>query len=98
MTDVLPIFMDREIVERVAHIAHLDLTEEELDKYNVDLAEILEYFELLDEAPGIENKGFNPVEIADALRDDVPEMEISAEECTKDMKTYDGYIRGPKLA
>ena len=90
--------MDREIVEKVARIAHLNLTEEELDKYSVDLGEILEYFKMLDEAPGIENIGFNPVEIADAFREDEPIMEIPAEECTKDMKTYDGYIRGPRLA
>ena len=90
--------MDREIVEKVARIAHLNLTEEELNKYSVDLGEILEYFEMLDEAPGIENIGFNPVEIADAFREDEPIMEIPAEECTKDMKTYDGYIRGPRLA
>ncbi len=90
--------MDREIVERVARIAHLDLTEEELNKYSVDLGEILEYFEMLDEAPGMENIGFNPVEIADAFREDEPNMEIPAEECTKGMKTYDGYIRGPRLA
>ena len=90
--------MDREIVERVARIAHLDLTEEELERYSADLGEILEYFAMLDEAPGVENKGFNPIEIADALRDDVPSMDIPADECTKDMRTYDGYIRGPRLA
>lgn len=89
--------MDKEIVERVARIAHLDLTEEEFEKYTHDLEEILEYFALLDEAPCKNNIGFNPVEIADALRDDAPVMEVPAEECTKNMKTYDGYIRGPKL-
>ena len=90
--------MDREIVERVARIAHLDLTEEELDKYSADLGEILEYFEMLDEAPGVENRGFNPVEIADALREDEPSMEIHSEDCLKDMRTYDGYVRGPRLS
>lgn len=89
--------MDREIVERVARIAHLNLTEEEFEKYTKDLEDILDYFAMLDGAPCIENKGFNPVEIADALREDVPSMDIPAEECTKDMKTYDGYIRGPRL-
>lgn len=90
--------MDREIVERVARIAHLDLTEEELEKYSVDLGDILEYFEMLDEAPGLANEGFNPVEIADALREDIPRTEVAPEECTKGMLTYDGYIRGPRLA
>ena len=66
--------MDREIVEKVARIAHLNLTEEELNKYSVDLGEILEYFEMLDEAPGIEKIVFNPVEIADAFREYEPIM------------------------
>jgi aspartyl-tRNA(Asn)/glutamyl-tRNA(Gln) amidotransferase subunit C len=43
--------MDKEIVERVARIAHLDLTEEELERYGEDLSEILEYFQMLDEIP-----------------------------------------------
>ena len=90
--------MDKEIVERVARIAHLNLTDDELEKYSSDLGEILEYFEMLDEAPGLENRGFNPVEIPDALREDEPSMDIPAEDCLRDMKTYDGYGRGPRLS
>jgi len=90
--------MDREIVERAAKIAHIDLSEEELQKYSKDLSDILEYFQMLDEAPGEENQGFNPVEIADALREDVPKSEIESDVLLKHMKTYDGYIRGPKLS
>jgi len=90
--------MDREIVERVAHIAHLDLTEEELEKYSMDLSEILEYFQLLDKAPESKEFGFNPVEIADILRDDVPDMEIPADVLLKKMKTYDDFVRGPRIS
>ena len=97
-SDAHSVYMDRNIVDRAAHIAHLALTEEELDRYSRDLGEILDYFEMLDGAPEADSVGFNPVEIADALRDDVPKTEVPPEECTKDMKTYDGYIRGPKLS
>ena len=90
--------MDKEIVERVARIAHLNLTDDELEKYSSDLGEILEYFEMLDEAPCLENRGFIPVEIPDALREDEPSMDIPAEDCLRDMKTYDGYVRGPRLS
>ena len=90
--------MDKEIVERVARIAHLNLTDDELEKYSSDLGEILEYFEMLDEAPGLENRGFNPVEIPDALREDEPSMDIPAEDCLRDMRTYDGSVRGPRLS
>jgi aspartyl-tRNA(Asn)/glutamyl-tRNA(Gln) amidotransferase subunit C len=90
--------MDREIVERVARIARLKLTDEELEKYSSDLSEILEYFKVLDEAPGTESFGFNPVEIADILREDEPCMEIDPDVLLRDMKTYEDYVRGPRLS
>ena len=89
--------MDKEIVARVAKASHIRLTDEELEKYSRDLGEILDYFAVLDEAPGHEGNGINPVEIADVLRDDVPEERFDSEELLKDMKTYNNYIRGPKL-
>ena len=90
--------MDREIVERVAMIAHLDLTEEELERYEKDLTEILDYFQMLDEIPGEDTLGFNPIIVADAFREDEPVTEIDPDELLKDMKTYDDYIRGPRLS
>lgn len=90
--------MDREIVERVARIAHLDLTDAELERYSADLGEILGYFEMLDEAPGADAEGFDPVEVADVLRDDEPSIEIPPEDLLRGMKTYDGYVRGPRLS
>ena len=89
--------MDKEIVARVAKASHIRLTEEELDRYCKDLSDILDYFAILDEAPNHEGNGINPVEIADVLRDDVPEEKFDSEELLRDMKTYENYIRGPKL-
>ena len=90
--------MDRETVERVARTAHIKLTEDELERYSRDLSEILNYFELLDEAPGSEERGINPVEIADVLRDDEPSMEIDPDLLLRDMDTYERYVRGPRLS
>lgn len=90
--------MDREIVERAARIAHLDLTANELDRYEKDLTEILDHFQMLDEIPGEDTEGFTPVPVEDVLRDDVPSSEIPPEELLRDMRTYDGYVRGPKLS
>jgi aspartyl-tRNA(Asn)/glutamyl-tRNA(Gln) amidotransferase subunit C len=89
--------MDKETVGRVARIAHLNLTEEELERYSKDLEEILDYFQLLDEAPGEDSQGFNPVEVADVLREDIPSQEIPTQELMKKMKVYDGYVRGPLI-
>lgn len=89
--------MDRETVERVARTAHIALTEEELERYSKDLSDILDYFKILDESPEEEGVGVDPIEIADVLREDEPEMFIDPFELLKDMKTYDNYVRGPRL-
>lgn len=90
--------MDRETVERVARTAHIKLTEDELNRYSNDLSEILNYFELLDEAPGCDSYGLNPIEVADVLRDDEPHMEIDPDLLLRDMNTYERYVRGPRLS
>ena len=89
--------MDKDIVARVAKAAHIRLTDEELEKYSKDLGDILEYFAILDEAPNHEGNDINPIEVADVLRDDVPEEKFESEKLLADMKTYENYIRGPKL-
>ena len=53
---------------------------------------------MLDEIPGEDTEGFTPVPVEDVLRDDVPSSEIPPEELLRDMRTYDGYVRGPKLS
>lgn len=90
--------MDRQTVERVARVAHIRLTEDELERYSKDLSEILNYFELLDEAPGSDGHGVNPIEVADVLRDDEPHMEIDPDLLLRDMNTYERYVRGPRLS
>ena len=89
--------MDKDIVARVAKAAHIRLTDEALEKYSKDLGDSLEYFAILDEAPNHEGNGINPIEVADVLRDDVPEEKFESEKLLADMKTYENYIRGPKL-
>ena len=90
--------MDRETVSRVARTAHIKLTEDELDRYSRDLSDILTYFELLDEAPGCESYGLNPIEVSDITRDDDPSVEFDADALLKDMDTYERYVRGPRLS
>lgn len=90
--------MDRETVERVARTAHIRLTEDEIARYSSDLAEILTYFELLDEAPSNDRRGINPIEVADVLRDDEPRMEMDPDVLLRDMETYERYVRGPRLS
>lgn len=89
--------MDKQIVARVAKASHIELSEEELERYCEDLGNILDYFAILDEAPNHDGNGINPIEIADVTREDVPEIRFDAAQLLNDMKTYENYIRGPKL-
>lgn len=89
--------MDKQIVARVAKASHIELSDDELEKYCDDLGNILDYFAILDEAPSHTGNGITPIEIADVTRDDVPEIRFDASELLKDMKTYENYVRGPKL-
>lgn len=88
--------MDREIVAKVAKNAHISLTDEELERYSQDLSAILDYFRSLDEAPEGEG-GVDPIGVHDVLRDDVPSQDIDPDLLLKDMRTYERYVRGPKL-
>ena len=90
--------MDIKTVLDVAKFAHINLTDEEAERYCKDLSEIMSYFELLNEAPGNDQRGVNPIEVADILRDDVPEVRFDSDELLRDMDTYDGFIRGPRLS
>lgn len=89
--------MDRETVKKMAHNAHLELTDHELDKFSEDLSRTLEYFALLDEAPECKEFGLDPIDVTDVLRDDVPHLDVAPEALLERMDTYENYIRGPRL-
>lgn len=90
--------MDKDTIRRVAKAAHLALSDDEIERYSKDLGEILDYFRVIDESPEGEGIGVDPIEVADILREDEPIMTMDPFELLKDMKTYDNYVRGPRLS
>ncbi len=89
--------MDKDTLEKVAQNAHLEFTEEMLDELHTELSEVLDYFNALDEIPVREITGLDPVNTIGDIREDIPESEIDSEDLLKDVDTYDGYVRGPRL-
>jgi aspartyl-tRNA(Asn)/glutamyl-tRNA(Gln) amidotransferase subunit C len=63
--------IDRELVERIAKVARLELTEADVEKFNGQLKVILEAFKELDEVDteGVE-PSFHPQELSNILRED----------------------------
>ncbi|MCX6650429.1 MAG: Asp-tRNA(Asn)/Glu-tRNA(Gln) amidotransferase subunit GatC [Methanomassiliicoccales archaeon] len=90
--------MDRETIARVAKMARLELTEEELERYAKDLDDILNNFSVLDEAPTSDTYTLNPIPVVDVLREDQPAQDIDPQVLREQMGTYEDYVRGPRLS
>ena len=90
--------INKELVKKVAKVARLNLTEEELAKFTPQLKEILEAFSLLKKIDTKEVKmSIQPVELKNALREDIPKECLSIEEALKNTQhKKDNYFKGPK--
>ena len=64
--------IDRSLLEHVAEVARLKLTEEEIGKFLPQLMEALEFFSQLQEVNTENvNPSFQPVEIKNVMREDI---------------------------
>ncbi|HIJ00087.1 MAG: aspartyl-tRNA(Asn)/glutamyl-tRNA(Gln) amidotransferase subunit [Candidatus Methanomethylophilaceae archaeon] len=90
--------MDTKTVKKVAMLARLEFSDEEVERLAIELETILNHFGLLDEVEGLEDYSLNPIEVIDILREDMAHIDIPVEELMKDMDTYEGYVRGPRLS
>jgi aspartyl-tRNA(Asn)/glutamyl-tRNA(Gln) amidotransferase subunit C len=90
--------IDRKLLEHVAEVARLKLTEEEVKKFLPQLKESLEFFSQLQEVDtdGIK-PSFQPVELKNAMREDKEEKCLSQDDAlslTEHKKG--GYFKGPR--
>lgn len=90
--------VDRKVLEHVAQVARLKLTEKEIEKFLPQLKESLEFFSQLKEINTDNVKpSFHPVELKNTMRNDQEGECLSQDEAlslTKHKK--DGYFKGPK--
>ena len=91
--------IDRKLLEHVAQVARLKLTEEEIRKFLPQLKEALEFFSKLEEADtGDVSPSFQPVELKNSMREDVEKECLSQDDAlslTEHKK--DGYFKGPRV-
>jgi len=90
--------IDKELIEHVAEVARLKLTDNEIEKFSKELKEIIEAFSKIDnvDTKGIETS-LQAVELRNMLREDKEEKSFTQEEVLNltDHKK-DGYFKGPK--
>ena len=90
--------VDRKLLEHVAEVARIKLSEEEIKKFLPQLKEALEFFSKLREI-NTENikPSFQPVELKNVMREDKEEKCLSQDDAlslTEHKK--DGYFKGPR--
>jgi aspartyl-tRNA(Asn)/glutamyl-tRNA(Gln) amidotransferase subunit C len=90
--------VDRKLLEHVAEIARLKLSEEEIKKFLPQLKEALEFFsQLKDVNTDNVEPSFQPVELKNAMREDTEKECLSQDDVlslTEHKK--DGYFKGPR--
>ena len=89
----------RDLILRVAAMARLNLSDEEIDEFLPQLNEIIAVFEKLNEIDtnNVE-PSFHPVKQENVLREDVPEDCLDTVQALANSKhKREGYFMGPKV-
>ena len=84
-----------EDVRHVASLARVDLDDEQVDEFAAQFADILEYFETLDEVPEVERDA----DLVNVMRPDEERESLGQEEALRNAEeTEDGYFKGPNVS
>jgi len=87
--------VDPETVRHVADLARIDLDDDEVERFTEKFADILEYFETLDEVPEVDEEP----DLANVMRPDEVEDSLSQEEALRNApESEDGFFKGPKVS
>lgn len=87
--------VDAADVEHVADLARVRLADEEVETFVDQFADILDYFEALDEVPAVDREE----DLVNVMRPDEVESGLSQEEALSNAEeTEDGFFVGPKVS
>ncbi|WP_158057052.1 Asp-tRNA(Asn)/Glu-tRNA(Gln) amidotransferase subunit GatC [Halorussus halophilus] len=84
-----------EEVRNIARLARVDLDDEEVERFTEQFADILDYFETLDEVPEVERDA----DLVNVMREDEARECLSQEDALANApETEDGYFKGPNVS
>jgi aspartyl-tRNA(Asn)/glutamyl-tRNA(Gln) amidotransferase subunit C len=87
--------VDPDEVRHVADLARVDVEDDDVDRFADQFADILGYFETLDEVPEVERDA----DLVNVMRpDEVREGLTQAEALENAAETEDGYFKGPNVS
>ena len=90
--------LDKELIEKLASVARLNLKESEIKKFLPQLKDIMNAFSKLDEVKTDKVKpSFQPVELKNHMRADKKGKCLTQEEALSNTEhKKDGYFKGPR--
>jgi aspartyl-tRNA(Asn)/glutamyl-tRNA(Gln) amidotransferase subunit C len=91
--------IDRALIEHVAELARINLTESEIKEFLPQLKEIIKAFSEIQEVntDNVE-PSFHPIQLKNALREDIPkESQTNGLALRNTKHKKDGYFKGPKI-
>lgn len=89
--------VDIKLIEHVADLARLKLTDSEKKKFVKELKEVLDAFSALDKVKVNDKPSFHPVELKNQVREDLVEKSLTQEEALANTENKkDGYFKGPR--
>jgi aspartyl-tRNA(Asn)/glutamyl-tRNA(Gln) amidotransferase subunit C len=91
--------IDKDLVEHIALISRLKLTEDEKLLYTKQLGEVIGSFKMLDELNKQlegEQAAFHAMKFENVWRDDI-HAKIDWDPLANSLEKIDGYIKGPKI-
>lgn len=84
-----------ETVRHVAALARVDLDDDEVDRFADQFADILSYFETLDEVPDVDREA----DLANVMRPDERRPSLDRDRALENApETEDGYFKGPNVS
>jgi len=87
--------VDPEEVRHVADLARVDLDDDEVERFTEQFADILSYFEALDEVPETDRE----TELANVMRPDEAHDCLSQDEALENAPDSEtGHFKGPKVS
>jgi aspartyl-tRNA(Asn)/glutamyl-tRNA(Gln) amidotransferase subunit C len=87
--------VDADDVERVADLARVELTDEDVAAFTEQFQEILEYFDALEDVPDVDSEP----ELVNVMREDEVRESLSQEAALQNATdSEDGRFKGPRVS
>lgn len=87
--------VDAAEVRHVAELARVNLDDDEVEEFATQFADILEYFDALDEVPEVERES----DLVNVMRPDEVHEGLTQEEALANApETEDGFFKGPRVS